>query len=405
MASKPITSDVIKIAKYHINNYLKNDIQTKGKEIVASRDFINLYDINDNLFAYIVPLIEKGNGEIGYITVGAIEDGYNVYEIFIDSNIVSKIKASLNEQSRFKESKLVFIPPVSYIIKANEGKNIKYFDISKKNEPSYMDITNTIDNNVDKIRKRYNKIRNNRNKVQLQNILKNSNTENLNIQTSQINYESSVDEEDVRLVNEAKGKFVPVTYGSTTYYGGSQMWWPDGSTKETRGCGPTAAANITCYLAKKDSSKYGKLYSPSSMSRADFLKHMDTLYSYINPGILGETSLENFTSNIEKYASDKGVSLKRVISSASFTLDNTATYIKNGLNSDCPVAILNLTLPGGDYEYAWHWMTITKYFRDVNDNRWIAVSSWGKRYSINYRTAFDAMDGDGDLGGGLMYFK
>jgi hypothetical protein len=141
------------------------------------------------------------------------------------------------------------------------------------------------------------------------------------------------------------------------------------------------------------------------MSRADFLKHMDTLYSYINPGILGETSLENFTSNIEKYASDKGVSLKRVISSASFTLDNTATYIKNGLNSDCPVAILNLTLPGGDYEYAWHWMTITKYFRDVNDNRWIAVSSWGKRYSINYRTAFDAMDGDGDLGGGLMYFK
>lgn len=55
------------------------------------------------------------------------------------------------------------------------------------------------------------------------------------------------------------------------------------------------------------------------------------------------------------------------------------------------------------YGYAWHWMTITKYFRDSADNRWIAVSSWGARYSINYRTHFDAMTNW--LGGGLMYFN
>ena len=118
---------------------------------------------------------------------------------------------------------------------------------------------------------------------------------------------------------------------------------------------------------------------------------MDTLYTHINPGVFGATSLTDWTSKVESYATSKGVTLNRVTSSASFTLDNTATYIKDDLNADSPVATLNLQPPYTGYDYAWHWMTITKYFRDAADNRWIAVSSWGARYSINYRTHFNVM--------------
>ncbi|OZQ66875.1 hypothetical protein [Paenibacillus sp.] len=60
---------------------------------------------------------------------------------------------------------------------------------------------------------------------------------------------------------------------------------------------------------------------------------------------------------------------------------------------------------GGNHEYEWHWMTITKYYRDTTDSRWIAVSTWGQRRSINYRTHFDAIAGNRTLGGGFMYFK
>lgn len=183
------------------------------------------------------------------------------------------------------------------------------------------------------------------------------------------------------------------------------MWWPDGGQKENRGCGPVAAANITAYLAKiTNPSKYGNLFTKSINNYNDFLGHMDAMYSYISPGPFGETSTSSFSSAIEKYASDKKVTLSAVISNASFTLDNTADYVKAGLKIDSPVATLNLS-KFSSYEYEWHWMTITKYYRDTNDNRWIAVSTWGDRRSINYRTHFDAITSFLSLGGGFRYFK
>lgn len=137
------------------------------------------------------------------------------------------------------------------------------------------------------------------------------------------------------------------------------MWWPDGGQKENRGCGPVAAANITAYLAKiTNPSKYDNLFTKSINNYNDFLGHMDNMYSYISPGPFGETSTSSFSSAIEKYASDKKVTLSAVISNASFTLDNMADYVKAGLKIDSPVATLNLS-KFSSYEYDWHWMTIT----------------------------------------------
>ncbi|PDO09251.1 MAG: hypothetical protein BLM47_13630 [Candidatus Reconcilbacillus cellulovorans] len=84
-------SDVIRIAQIHVQNYLKNDIQTMNKRIIPSSDFIELYDLGENLFAYMVPLTES-NKEIGYITIGALENGYDSYDILIKDNIVKRQK-------------------------------------------------------------------------------------------------------------------------------------------------------------------------------------------------------------------------------------------------------------------------------------------------------------------------
>lgn len=131
---------------------------------------------------------------------------------------------------------------------------------------------------------------------------------------------------------------------------------------------------------------------------------MNTLYNYCLPSPVGNASLSDWTDAVVRYASDRGVNLYPVYSSLPFTFENTCTYIKNGLVIDSPVAILDLAK---ETPYGWHWMTITKYFRDSADVRYIAVSSYGKRVSINYGELYDYMTNSiiGSItNSGLMYF-
>lgn len=390
--------DVLKIVETNIHGYLQSDEQTKGKKLVASADFINLYDFENNLFAYMVPLLENGR-EIGYITVGAIQDGFATYEIFIDQQAVTGIKEKMKAKSNSKTStQLVFLPPSGYVVKVTDGTTEKYFDISKEQE---VDISDKVNLNKGTLQQNYKHIRKEENKSFINSIIQNSKT------NADGMYYATVTSEDVRLVKEAQGQFVPVNTGDTVRYpngiayGGNQNWYANESHR-SNGCGPVAGANIAQYLAQANPTKYGKLYAPTSMYKSSFVTHMDSLYTAINPGTFGELSVLEFAGDMEAFARGRYVSLSRMTSSAEFTLDNTATYIKNGLYSNSPVATLN-TKKWSDYEYEWHWMTITKYFRDTADNRWIAASTWGDRRSIDYRVHFDAMK-NGHLQGGLMWF-
>lgn len=137
------------------------------------------------------------------------------------------------------------------------------------------------------------------------------------------------------------------------------------------------------------------------MTKTDFAKHMEEVYSYVTPAYLGLTSLTEFADDVKEFAASRNVTLNPVYVSDSFTLENTSNYIKNGLNLNSPVAIVNLQ-PSG-YEYGYHWMTVTKYFKDgTTGKRSIAVSTWGQRYSIDYGVWYDSTN---FWGGGLIYFK
>lgn len=382
--------DVLKIVQMNLDGYMKTDLQTHDKQISTSKDFVSLYDVEDNLFAYMVPLMEQDR-EIGYITVGAIDDGYATYEINIQDQAVSNIKAQLKEKTGHSNGKaeVVFIPPFDYLIKVTDRGQDIYFDLAN----GAQDVTEKVKQKKAKLKEDYDRIRKEENKKHISDLLGGTVTI------------AAVTQEDVALTVEHNyGMFVPVEYVTNTYsYGGDQGWY-DTTTKQDRGCGPVAGANITNYLAKiKDSTKYGKLYVGNTNSKTDFVAHMNTLYTYVDPGMFGETSVSDFTSDVVRFAKDRGVTLSGVYSSASFTLDNVANYIKAGLSINSPVATLN-TKKWSDYEYEWHWMTITKYYRDVNDNRWIAVSTWGQRRSIDYRVHFDAM-ANGWVQGGVMYFQ
>ncbi|PTQ56861.1 MAG: hypothetical protein BSOLF_2537 [Candidatus Carbobacillus altaicus] len=218
--------DVMKVIDTNIQNYLRTDIQTEGKNIIASKDFVPLYDFEDSLFAYMVPLLENGK-EIGYITVGAIEDGYATYEIFIEDDVVNNILSKMKQKEQTLQtespmsSQLVFLPPFQYIIKVTAGNTEKYFDISNPLHRD-QDISDMINKNKNDLQKYYQRIRTTENKKHIQKII-----ENTQSNADGSNFSLAVTAEDVRLQRESWGKngFVPVIKeeGGYSYGGRSRM--------------------------------------------------------------------------------------------------------------------------------------------------------------------------------------
>lgn len=57
-----------------------------------------------------------------------------------------------------------------------------------------------------------------------------------------------------------------------------------------------------------------------------------------------------------------------------------------GLSHECPIALLFWDPDNGgmdDPDFAFHWITMTKYYKDNNTQiEYFACSSWGERYSL-----------------------
>ena len=197
------------------------------------------------------------------------------------------------------------------------------------------------------------------------------------------------------------------------YYGGNQSWYTS-PYKTGNSCGAVAAANMMAYLAKEYSS-YSDLYAYSDLnssyfSKTNFLKHMETMYDYLKPTIIGVSSLSQFRNGVNDYMYD---TLGGRISYNDFTVSRYSTIVDgliDGLIEKVPVALLVLDVENGssgDLEgsggdsFAMHWITITKYFKDGNtSNEQIAFSSWGYRYSVPLYDFWNIYD----IEGGIYYF-
>lgn len=199
--------------------------------------------------------------------------------------------------------------------------------------------------------------------------------------------------ENIYLSKWEKGDFLPIEgYG----YGGNQHWWQD--FKARNGCGPVTAANITAYLADKDSLKYGPLYEGLTLSKEDFIIHMTSLYQILKPGKAGLLSMNKYDKKVKEFALSKGVVLASKRMSFMASLEASVSFIKEGLKADTPVAVLNLNK---FYKYGWHWMTITAY--DYKDSRhYVYVANNNKQISLDFEKLRKAIR---CWGGGYIYFE
>ncbi len=188
------------------------------------------------------------------------------------------------------------------------------------------------------------------------------------------------------------------------YFGADQAWYAKAWNREA-GCGPTCASNITAYLAQtRDNCK--ELFQPESLERRDFILHMEEIFRYITPGVMGVNHVDRFTKGITRFAGDRGIELvPRVFSVENcFTKkrnpEELAGFVQKGLSADCPLAFLNLSKGEETRIQGWHWITIIS--ADIREDSIIAAASdEGKEIEFDLRLWYLTTR----MHGGLIYIS
>lgn len=141
------------------------------------------------------------------------------------------------------------------------------------------------------------------------------------------------------------------------YCGSDQEWFPTEQQRLT-GCGPSTAANILFYINRKENADC------CGSDRNDLLSFMEDAWESVTPGENGIPSTTLFLEKLKQYEKlhDRifHYSVLNVPSQQSErpSLDEVKTFIRQGLQSDVPIAFLNLDHGAEEVLESWHWVTI-----------------------------------------------
>jgi len=147
------------------------------------------------------------------------------------------------------------------------------------------------------------------------------------------------------------------------FHGADQAWFP-GRWQRISGCGPTAAAMVTAYLARTRDG-CAPLYPEGEMRQEAFAAHMSRVWQHVTPGHMGLHRPEKFSDGLAGYAARCGVTLHphlfEVSGAGSSRPDwfACAEFVRGALARDCPVAFLNLSNGAEASLESWHWVVIT----------------------------------------------
>lgn len=174
--------------------------------------------------------------------------------------------------------------------------------------------------------------------------------------------------------------------GDEEYCGGDQEWYA-GKWQRQAGCGPTNCTNVIWYLAQtRESCK--TLCSYDASKKANFVKLMDEVWYYVTPGHMGVNSTKIFAEGAEKFGQTKGVVLKAnslpidPLHSGGRVYTQVEEFITKALESNLPVAFLNLSNGTLENLDSWHWVSIVALraseamIYDQGEARWIDLKRW-----------------------------
>lgn len=188
------------------------------------------------------------------------------------------------------------------------------------------------------------------------------------------------------------------------FFGGDQEWYRD-EWHRRAGCGPTCAANLTAYLAMTRPALRA-LYAGEDMRKSVFSAHMEEIYQFVTPGSMGLNRVEMYTRGVIDFAASRGLALEAhafevhgYMCRDRSPVEKLVEFVRAGLESDCPLAFLNLTKGRVKNLQGWHWITITA--AEMNDVSLTAsASDEGSEIRFDLRLWYLSTR----MRGGLVYF-
>ncbi len=172
------------------------------------------------------------------------------------------------------------------------------------------------------------------------------------------------------------------------FLGADQEWYPQ-LWQRKAGCGPTTASNLVAY----NGNGHPSLGLQPITEKDGMVALMETMWTYITPGIMGVHLVSQFTRGLERYLADYKLPL-RVASLALAKdrrqragFDEVEAFLLSSLADNQPVAFLNLS--NGEVENLdpWHWVTIVGLQQEVEGGKLVVqVYDAGKRWLIDLTT-------------------
>jgi hypothetical protein len=174
-------------------------------------------------------------------------------------------------------------------------------------------------------------------------------------------------------------------------YGGNQEWFHQ-NWKRQAGCGSTSGANLAAYYASIDN-RMIELYkgNRSNFSKREYLQAMEEMFRYMKPGILGYPFIHKFSKQFVKFCEERGVRMEATILKKYHTTQEAFQFVKDSIDVGQPIALLVLFHRAKQLiQDNWHWMTITGYVEDTEQNiTQIIRSNYGKREVVNSEVLFE----------------
>lgn len=222
-------AEIQSLVDYQIETYIATEHEAAGKILSAGEtdSWIPLSDLESSCFAYLVPLVDQEDGEIGYITMGAIEDGFTKYMLAWDTGLLESYRDILGSMP---EAVPVVFQPLQYGYWI-DGEEIKEIFLLQDDGSEAVNITASVAENAEQLTASYRAVRSSENANRLKSSL--DMAEQIQ-QSGPARAAAKVAVEDVRLSCEWKGidKFVPIVDNKgKTWYGGNQDWYEDSGRK------------------------------------------------------------------------------------------------------------------------------------------------------------------------------
>ncbi len=223
---------------------------------------------------------------------------------------------------------------------------------------------------------------------------------------------ATIIESGVRITRVSDIDSLKIADDKKYYWGGDQNWYKT-ETMRYGGCGPATAANILVYLKNNMDNNHGYIHEPISkdsflclmemaygfvrpweLYQADDRNDMHRIYGHMLPASLGVVDYRIFCSEFKKMAHALGVDVHAEKYNFKRNKESIKVFIREGLEGDCPVALLNRFksvgmkygnhgMSGKEVAYKLHWVAIVGMREEPGEETVLEVLTWGMKAEVS----------------------